>query len=390
MNIKMAPTLLVKFIIQVSFFLFSIIFPVNKHKVTFASYRSEQLEGNLLYIHREFNKRSQDFEFEFLFKKFNSTISGKLNYFLHMLKASYSLATSRFFIIDDFYFPVYVVKQRKGTEVIQLWHAAGAFKKFGLSTINKPFGPSKEYLRHVKIHSNYSRVYVTSANVIPHYAEAFGMPQERIYPLGLPRTDYFFMDEEKAKVKQKFLDLFPEHDGKQLILFAPTFRGSSHYQTKYTIPIDIGLLKDRIGDEYSFLIHLHPYMKSGIEIREDEKDFACQIGGEFTIEELLSLADILVTDYSSIIFDYSLLRRPIVFFADDLERYKQDRDFYFEYESFIPGPLVENANALATKIQQGNFDLKPVSDFRDFFFDRLDGKASERIVDHLLSNGKTN
>ncbi|MEH7574423.1 CDP-glycerol glycerophosphotransferase family protein, partial [Cytobacillus firmus] len=97
------------------------------------------------------------------------------------------------------------------------------------------------------------------------------------------------------------------------------------------------------------------------------------------------LADILVTDYSSIIFDYSLLCRPMVFFAADLEEYRQERDFYYEYESFIPGPLVKDTNSLANIIKQGDFDLKPVSDFREYFFDHLDGKASERIVNHLLS-----
>lgn len=384
-NLKMAPTLVVKYIIQVSFFLFSVLCPVNKNKVTFASYRSIDLEGNLLNIHREFTKRNQDFRFNFLFKKFNSSFSGKLNYFLHMIKASHALATSRYFIIDDFYFPVYVIKLREGTEVIQLWHAAGAFKKFGLSTLDKPFGPSREYLQHVKIHSNYSRVYVTSANIIPHYAEAFNMPEERIYPLGLPRTDYFFRNGEEVKVKQKFNTLFPEHRGKKLILFAPTFRGSSHYQSKYNIPIDIGILKEKIGNEYLFLIHLHPYMKSGIRIHKNDEDFACHVDGQFTIEELLSLADILVTDYSSIIFDYSLLCRPMVFFAADLEEYRKERDFYYEYESFIPGPLVKDTNSLANIIKQGDFDLKPVSDFREYFFDHLDGKASERIVNHLLS-----
>lgn len=385
MSVKLIPTLMVKYLIRFVFFMSCLVFPVNQKKVTFASYRSEKLEGNLLYIHEEFKRRSNGHEYHFLFKRYRGSLLGKLDYVMHMLQASYSLATSRYFIIDDFYFPVYAIKPRKRTDIVQLWHAAGAFKKFGFSTIGKSFGPSREYLKHIKIHSNYTRVYVSSTSIIPHYAEAFDMPAENIFPLGLPRTDFFFKEEVKESIQKEFYLKFPEFRNKKLLLYAPTFRGSSHDQDQFKAPIDIPLLKRLIGEEYALLIHLHPYMRSGLNIDEGDRDFASHIEGQFTIEELLAITDVLITDYSSIIFDFSLLDRPIVFFATDLEDYIKERDFYYDYKSFIPGPLITETHSLANWLLKGNYNMKKVSDFRNYFFDYQDGKTSERIVSHLLN-----
>ncbi|MBT2678830.1 CDP-glycerol glycerophosphotransferase family protein [Bacillus sp. ISL-35] len=384
MNLKMIPTILVKNLIRIPFFIFSFLFPVDQKKVTFASYRSGKIEGNLLCIYNEFIKREDSYKYHFLFKKFNSSISGKITYVIHMIKVSYLLATSRFFIIDDFYFPVYAIKPREGTDIVQLWHAAGAFKKFGLSTIDKPFGPSKAYLKHVKIHSNYTRVYVSSSNVVEFYAEAFDMDSSQIYPFGIPRTDFFFKENVKEEAKRKFDRIFPEFQDKKFILYAPTFRGSSHYQNEFLPPLNIPFLKEQLGNEYCLLINLHPYMKAGLMIEEDTKDFAIKLEGQLTIEELLVISDILVTDYSSVIFDYSLLCRPIAFFAPDLEEYIAERDFYFDFRRFIPGPLFTDTESLAGWIVEKDFDESLVSEFRGFFFNHFDGKSSKRIVNHLL------
>lgn len=384
MKLHLLPTIVVKGFISSAFFLFSILFPVNKKKITFASYRADRLEGNLYFLYDELKSNHPDYKCRFLFKKMHGGFWSKLGYVFHMLKASYALATSRYFIIDDFYFPVYAINPRKGTEIIQLWHAAGAFKKFGFSTIGKSFGPSKEYLEVIKVHSNYSRVYVSSQFVIPFYAEAFDMEKDRIFPLGLPRTDIFYDSSNKIYAKSKFEKIFPELKKKKVILYAPTFRGSSHNQVPFNIPIDFHVLKEMLGDQYTFIINLHPYMKTDLQI-DNSDEFVQLIHNELNIEELLMIADVLLTDYSSVIFDYSLLSRPIAFFVNDLEEYIQERDFYFEYTNFIPGPIFNNTQSLAEWLLQGDFDMDRVTQFRNKFFDYHDGKASKRIVEHLVT-----
>lgn len=385
-TLRYLPTILVKWLVNTSFSLISLFFKVEEKKVTFASYRDVELKGNLAFIYREINAKYPDYDIHFLFKKLNSTKLGKLNYLLHMLKASYHLATSRYFIIDDFYFPVYAIKPRKGTDIIQLWHAAGAFKKFGLSTIDKPFGPSTDYLKHLKIHSNYTKVYVSSGDVVPYYAEAFDMPGENIFPLGIPRTDYFFMESLHGQLMERFYNSYPELAEKKLILYAPTFRGKSHYQEQFQLPLDLRKMTQVLSEEYALIVHLHPYMKGNLPDGKEFEGFVYHIQDGYTIEELLVLSDLLVTDYSSVIFDYSLLCRPIAFIADDLEEYKSERDFYFPFESFIPGPFFTESESLSDWVKKEDYNLQTVVDFRNRFFDYHDGQSSRRIVEHFMNS----
>ena len=117
---------------------------------------------------------------------------------------------------------------------------------------------------------------------------------------------------------------------------------------------------------------------------EENHPFIYQIDGHFTIEELLTVSDILITDYSSIIFDYSLLNKPMAFFATDLDEYMEERDFYFDYQRTIPGPLFTHTETLINWINQDAFDLEEVSRFKDDYFDQADGATSRRIVQHIM------
>ncbi len=384
MSVKIIPTLIVKIIIRAVYSICVVIFPINENKVTFASYRSAKLEGNLFYIHKELINRDYDYQYVFIFKKYHNSLAGKLDYLFHMMKASYHLATSKYFFVDDFYFPIYVITPREGTRIIQLWHAVGAFKKFGYSTIGKSFGPSLNYLKYVRIHSNYTDVFVSSKEVIPFYAEAFHMEEQNIYPLGVPRTDYFFNENEMKIVEKKFYTDFPETRNKKIILYAPTYRGKSHEQNSIINYLDIPVLKDMVSSEYKLFIHLHPYMRENLVIDVKDKDFAIHIIDEYSVEELLTITDVLITDYSSIVFDFCLLNRPIAFLAPDLEEYRNERDFYFNYESFLPGPLFEDTKVLAAWLKEGKFNLNKITRFRNRFFDHLDGHSSRRIINHLI------
>lgn len=380
--LRLLPTLIVKYLLRTFYWGFCHFFRINPHKVTFASYRSDHLRDNLAFVHEAMVKLYPQYKPTFLFKKLKTSVLGKFIYIFHMIRACYHLATSRYFIIDDFYFPIYVIKPRKGMEIIQLWHSAGALKKFGLSTVGKPFGPSREYLKHVHIHGNYSKAYVSSKEVIPFFAEAFQMPKENIYPLGVPRTDYFFSKETTLRVKTKFYEIFPELQGKKIILYAPTFRGKSHEQEQFVLPFDVDYLKEQLQEEYVLFIHLHPYMQKQLDIKED--GFLYHIKDTFEIQELLIMTDILITDYSTVFFDFSLLKRPMIFYAYDLEEYIEERDFYYRYEEVVPGPIAKDTKTLVEYIKHPPFSEEEISRFCKRFFDYRDGQASERIVRHII------
>src|SRR5699024_5949284 len=110
---------------------------------------------------------------------------------LSMLKDIKLISNAKYLILDDYYLPIYMIKPTRHLKVIQLWHAAGAFKKFGYSTVGTKFGPNHSYLKVVPVHSHYTHVYVSTENVIQDYAEAFNMSPSHIFPYGIPRADLF-------------------------------------------------------------------------------------------------------------------------------------------------------------------------------------------------------
>lgn len=379
-KIRLLPTIIVKYFLVSLYIVFLIMFKQDENKMTFASYRSNKIKDNLAYLSEEMRANYPEIKQTYLFKKMDSSLYGKLSYIFHMVKACFHLATSRYFVVDDYYFPIYVVKPRRGLEIIQLWHSAGALKKFGYSTVGKSFGPSRSYLRHVPIHGNYTKAYVSSKEVIPYFSEAFNMPKENILPLGIPRTDYFYND--NGLLEQGFYSDFPDLKGRKIILYAPTFRGKSHYQEKFSIPFDIDFMEKMLQEEYVLLVHLHPYMQAGVNAANT--NFSYYIKEGYTIQELLMLTDVLITDYSTIFFDFSILERPIIFFPYDLEDYKKERDFYYEYEKLIPGPMVMDTKSLVEAIVKLPDDHE-IKQFKDRFFDYQDGRATERIAADILS-----
>ncbi len=120
------------------------------------------------------------------------------------------------------------------------------------------------------------------------------------------------------------------------------------------------------------------------DIEPENHDFAFIINGDFSIQELLVVSDILITDYSAFIFDYSLLEKPIAFYAHDFENYAEERDFYYPYKAFVPGPIVCTSLELVHVINEKKFKVNEITEFKNRFFDYQDGKAIERIVKHIL------
>lgn len=383
--IKVFQRLVIHFILKIVYRI-SALLPIQHQKVVFATYRSEQLKDNFFYVHQELEKKRPDSRFVFLLKRFPQNKIGQVFYVFHLMKATYHLATARMFIIDDYYYPVYVSKLRKGTFVFQLWHACGAFKKFGYSVIDKSYGSSDSYLKMVPIHRNYSRVYVSGDACVFPYAEAFGMEnrQEHILPLGVPRTDQLIDPQVNTILSERFYECYPHVKGKKIILFSPTFRGTGQTNAHYPLQLDFHYFDSVLGEEYILLLRMHPFVLNPPVVPEELRASIIDVTQYPDINDLLIVSDYLVTDYSSVIFEFALLNKPIILLANDVEEYMEERDFYFDFVDFIPGPLVEDFKDVILLIQKNQFDLSRIEQFKNSFFSMTDGKATERIVADML------
>ncbi|MEQ2465175.1 MULTISPECIES: CDP-glycerol glycerophosphotransferase family protein, partial [Bacillaceae] len=353
--------------------------PLQTRKIIFASDSRSEMSGNFQFVYDELLRRNLNYDYHLLLKK---GVDEKKDY-REIFSLAYHLATAKFIILDDFYPMIYPLTIRKNAELIQLWHAVGAFKTFGFSRLGRPGGPSPKS----KNHRNYTKAIVSSQNVAKHYAEGFGIDLEKVIPTGIPRTDVFFDKDYQDEVRNNLYEEYPFLKGKKVITFAPTFRGNGQMSAHYPMEVlNLEKLYNELKDEYVFLFKIHPFVKNEFSIPYQFSDFFYDFSSYREINDLLFITDILITDYSSVCFEYALLNKPMIFFAYDVEEYVRTRDFYYDYHSFIPGPLAKTTERMIDIIQKEDFKMEKIEPFVKYFFDDLDGRSSERVVDQLIVN----
>ncbi|MGY3746750.1 CDP-glycerol glycerophosphotransferase family protein [Vagococcus salmoninarum] len=305
-------------------------FTVPKKRIVITSNRASFLRGNLLAIHEELIKNDELEVVVYLFH-FERSFKGRIVYFLKSFRVLYYLATSSVFIIDDYLFPLYCINKKKENTVIQVWHAVGTLKKFGLSI-------PRNKLDVVIPHRNYDWVIVNTEDDIEAYAEAFGVEKEQVLPLGVPKLDLIQKKQKKVKNKR--------------ILYAPTYR-------KDTDPFIGNQMNDLLKmveinlPDWEIIISLHPYVKNRYELRSSGK--AKVITSPESIEDYYTSTDVFITDYSATMLEYSYFEQPILIYAPDLKYYKKDPGFYVDFESFLNAPVFKSAEDLVKYI--GNNDI---------------------------------
>ncbi|MGV3026914.1 bifunctional glycosyltransferase/CDP-glycerol:glycerophosphate glycerophosphotransferase [Clostridium thermobutyricum] len=350
---------------------------MNENLVILASNKGEELQGNLKFIYDELKKDSK-YKIKLYMKNDSRTFKELIDMYLDFSRAKY-------IILDDYYRQIYGLKFRKKAEVIQVWHACGAFKKFGFSSIGKGDGNPKEF--EERAHSAYTKVITSSKNIIPKYAEAFNISEKNILPLGVPRTDILLDEAYRLYKKNDLEENYPNIKGKKIILYAPTFRGNTKQRQNFKLELNPVQLLKGIDEDYVLILKLHPSVKNGLNdvvIPKELENRVINMNSSTEINDLIIASEIVITDYSSVVFEASLLEKKIIMYAYDKNEYLAERDFYYDYDSFVPGVIAEKNEDIIRIINENEFDLKKVREFRDKFFDDCDGQASKRFVETIF------
>ena len=342
---------------------------VEENRISFIIDSKESFKGNLDYIKKEFEKRG-DYEFHFFYKDKLSFNSFK------------KLSSSKYIFLNDNFFPLAFMNFKAENTIVQLWHAPGASKKFGGSVDLE----SREILKMIS--ENTDCLIVTSKNIIEYYSEAFQMPTNKIKALGLPRMDYYFENHDLDKLKQDFCQKYGISPDKKIILYAPTFRDEEKYNNVFDY-LDLDRFNGELGSEYVLALRLHPKIKNFYNDDISSDSQYVDVSGFESEQELMLISDILITDYSSIMIEYSALNKPTIFFTYDLDYYlANERGFYYDFKTTVPGPIVYTSDELIDAIKNDNFDKSKISEFVKTQFDEIDGHSSARIVDYLLNGGR--
>ncbi|MCD7746693.1 MAG: CDP-glycerol glycerophosphotransferase family protein [Lachnospiraceae bacterium] len=291
----------------------------------------------------------------------------------YLLQFMRRYAVAEYVFICDYFLPVSSCRKRPETKVIQLWHSCGLTKKIAYDT-----GEDIPKGYHGSMFDNYTYLTMSAEVCVPVHERALRLPREHIFATGISRTDYYFDESWNARCKTQFRKEHPEAEGKKIVLWAPTFRGNA------AMPRLVGLdairqIAEELKDEWYFVIKAHPHI-----------DRHGQVSNSLIpTEELFPVTDVLITDYSSVLFDYLLYRRPVILFAPDLCDYEQARGFYIDYRS-IPFPLAQTQEELREALRDGDFcknrpdwyakHTDEIDAFRRTYVGACDGHATERIL----------
>lgn len=302
---------------------------------------------------------------------------------------AFRLGRCKYIFLNDNFMPLSKARPSADTTVVQLWHGMGAFKKFGFD-VEVPRGVRR---REAAANKRLSFVVCSSNGVRDIYANAFGVPYEKVLAAGAPDGDYYFRKESFTAAREHVYAAYSELRDKYVVLYAPTFRDGKD-DAEILRSFDPAAVKSAVEKwlsnkentlqkkEVAVVTRLHPQVHgtAGFEGCIDATDYD-------DARELCMVADLLITDYSSICMDFVLQDKPTVFYAFDLDFYKGARDFYFDYSSYVPGPIARSMEELEEILSNGS-PLNPEfteksKQFKQFNFDTPDGDSAKRVLEMI-------
>ncbi len=372
--------------------------PVKKNLIMFESFSGKQYSDNPRAIYEYMVDNDFQSEYELLWSIDKRSLDKFKGQDLQLvkrfsLKWLLSMARARYWIVNS-RLPLWIPKP-KHTSYLQTWHGT-PLKKLGadINEVHMP-GTTTEKYRLNFLHEAKKWDYLVSPNAYSTniFRRAFGF-NNIILEVGYPRNDFLIKHNNTQDI-QSIKERLKLPKDKKIILYAPTWRDNDFYERgkyKFQLNMDLEKMKKEIGDEYIILLRMHYLVAENLEL-EHFKGFVYDFSNYQDIRELYLISDMLITDYSSVFFDYGILKRPILFFVYDLDEYRDTlRGFYFDLESEAPGVLVKDTESIIKEIlniQRNNFKVD--SSFENFYnkFCYLEsGNSSRQVVDQIITESE--
>lgn len=300
---------------------------------------------------------------------------------LDMLRSIYHLATSKYIFIDNYFGTLAAIHFRSGVTCVQLWHAAGAIKKFGWEDPETSHRSQKAKTRFQQVYNKFHYIPVGSKQMADIFSEAFHLNHDRFLYTGVPLTDFYFDELAKSRGLANVLKAYPAIEGKNVILYAPTFRKNSLHQMDFQL--DISEMLQKLDNDYALLIRLHPSIQEAVELPAHPR--VLQVSNYPHLNELLVAADILITDYSSIPVEFSLLKKKMIFYTFDSEEYNRTQGLWDESPLYFPGPIVKTTAQLIDHILDPSIDFEKINQFSEHWNTYSTGNATRRLINTLYT-----
>lgn len=324
----------------------------TENKIAFISRQSETPSTDFRYLINEIKTNYPQYQVVVLCKMIPSSFGGKIKYVGEMFRQMKALATSKVVVLDGYCILASMLKHKKDLKIIQIWHALGAFKKFGKSVLDKEGGKSSKTASAFKMHNNYSYIAASGDECVPFFAQAFGQSVSKFIPIGIPRMDYLTDPQENERVRGNVLRKYPQlANGRKNILYAPTFRDTQ--QDKDALANATEELVNKVNySDFNLIVKHHVVDSNKEQIYTDSRMNKAE-GENFTAMDFMCVADYVVTDYSSVIYEALLKDLPIYIYCFDSDKYIDERGFYIDFWTDIPALYSKNAKGICDFIASG-------------------------------------
>ncbi|MCY8268766.1 CDP-glycerol glycerophosphotransferase family protein, partial [Bacillus haynesii] len=362
--------------------------PVKKKTVIFESFAGKQYSCNPRAIYEYMKENNPEYQ---LYWSVNPEYTGifkekGIPYIKRFtLKWLFAMARAEYWVVNS-RLPLWIPKP-KHTTYLQTWHGT-PLKRLAvdMDEVHMPGTNTEKYKKNFTMEaSKWDYLISPNAYSTEIFARAFQFNKTMIES-GYPRNDFLHTDNNPETVRELKEKMQLPSD-KKVIIYAPTWRDDQFYKKgkyKFDLDLDLNKLREEIGGDYVIVLRMHYLVAENFDL-EPYKGFAYDFSSYEDIRELYMVSDLLITDYSSVFFDFANLKRPMIFFVPDIETYRDKlRGFYFDFETEAPGPLVKTTDEVIEKVRETEAtDYRLPAIFEPFYekFCYLEsGRSSEKVV----------
>ncbi|MEF9961312.1 MAG: CDP-glycerol glycerophosphotransferase family protein [Erysipelotrichaceae bacterium] len=365
---------------------------VDQHTVLFLSFHGRGFSDNpaALFEYMQAHSDYQDYTCVWALKDTSCHIQGAKIIRYNGPFYFYYLAKSKYWIVNC-KLPDHILK--KSNQIyLQTWHGTPLKKlahdievsddtTFYRSKMNK----QEMQATYDKDVAKYNYMISPNAFCTRVFQSAFRINPERLIETGYPRNDFLSNHSKEDEIQVKKIFNLPLD--KKIILYAPTWRDNCYNNKGYTFELEVDFKEwqEALGEDYIVIFKPHYLIVNHFD-QEEVKDFVYQMPANIDINQLYIIADLLITDYSSVFFDYAILNRPMLFYMYDIDTYAKDlRGFYFDLEKVLPGKILQTQRDLLKAIPNAKIDEEKMKVFHQEFNTKEDGFASQRVLNILFN-----
>lgn len=351
------------------------LFPSRK-KIVFFSRQSNEPSLDFKLLSDKIVQMHPNYRTVMLCHMLENTPGQMIGYCFHMFRQMYHLATSRAAILDSYCIPISLLHHKEHLLVIQMWHSVGTMKKFGYSILDQPEGSSSEIAHLMKMHHGYDYVLAAGDGYKDHLAEGFCFDRDRILTYPLPRLELLQNVEYINNCYNKIIKDYPVIAQKTNLVYVPTFRkgeGTAFVQALNDLIEALDLTS------FNLILKAHPLAN----FNNSDPRIICDT--KYSSMEMLCVADAVISDYSCIIYEAAVLKKPLYFYTYDYEQYISRRDIYIDYKKEMPGPICNTAAELVQALSSKTYDYIKLDQFLHRYVE-VSGNETENIVNLVFDH----